>query len=303
MTETAEELSGSQQTGSSKPKGFPLPPDVAISKVWARMAYFAAEEKDEKSTEPDKKCPEGHRVLSESEIKELMDWAGDDEERQAYITSAASAMDGSLRSLCIVYKGRELNFDENKKLREAYLDSVEDSIKLEETLKGSLKTLPIPIIGTVGGVSASSYLGLSGIALVGFGAFLAIALYLVSLGAVIRRRKGKEKHYVIQDFERNLYFDDYLKRVESILLALHRRLQQIHESVFGATRPGPKGEETVRGLLIGVKPNYCEYVNRHMRDKKKIKFIARDLWATCESGHRKESCRFYPKTSKPPLTK
>ena len=90
-----------------------LPPITAVRIVWARTGSFSNDEHSGQSA-----------ALVEVALKEIKDRAEKDENERRYVTSAISTMDASLRNLDMIYKGRQLNFQENEQLRTAYLDSV-----------------------------------------------------------------------------------------------------------------------------------------------------------------------------------
>lgn len=87
---------------------------------------------------------------------------------------------------------------------------------------------------------------------------------------------------VQQDYDRNLYYEQYMSRVAMTLTSLYLDLDRIHQVVFGAPYPVSDGNTTaiVDNLLKGVRPTMCKYAHKHMRHR----VITSDLWALCEGG-------------------
>jgi len=85
-----------------------LPPITAIRMIWARTGAFSNDEHSKLSA-----------VLTEAALKDIKDRAEKDDKEREYVISAIATMDASLRSLDTIYKGRELNFQENERLRSA----------------------------------------------------------------------------------------------------------------------------------------------------------------------------------------
>jgi len=97
---------------------FLLPPVSAVRMVCARTGIFSKDEHSKISA-----------VLTESALKSIRDRAEADDKERKYVNSAIATMDATLRNLDVIYKGRELNFEENEKLRKVYLDSVKENLE------------------------------------------------------------------------------------------------------------------------------------------------------------------------------
>lgn len=272
-----------------------LPPDSAVSMVWARTGKFSSE----KPTKPGEKPSKVYTTLTESTLKELMTRARNDSEKR-YVARTVSAMDSSLRTLNTVWKGRELNFDENEKLRLAYLDSARERARFGNTMKDFLKALPTVTVSSAGSVAAFDYVGVSGILLLAIGLIVAGISYLAHVGWMRSKRKERERQYVTHDYERDLYYAEYVNKVKRVLISLYDRVQEIHKNVFGREFSQKKGEVVVKEILEGVRSRLCEYIHDHIGTRlhlrpvidyfKKRKYrkirnrIAADLWVICESG-------------------
>ncbi|MFH1940994.1 MAG: hypothetical protein ABIL68_02725 [bacterium] len=259
-----------------------LPTVTAVRMVWAMTGKFSKEE-------PSKTMA----TYVEDSLKDIEEQARAkhvSQQEKSYIISAVATMKASLRSLDTAYKGRELNFKENEKLRETYLESVKESLNFGNTMQDFLKSLPTMTIGAAGGVTVAQAVGISGVTLWGLGLILAAMGYLINLGFVRSARKKTQMLYVIQDYERGLYYEQYVERVSIILLGLFLDLERIHKRVFqenyeADTKPAAI-EKIVDDILAGVHSTFCPYVHKHIAEKK----VTPALWTLCESGD-KEAVR------------
>ena len=247
------------------------PPIVAVRLAWARTSGFSDDEHSMRSA-----------VLAEANMKDIKDRAKGNADEEQYVHSSIAAMDASLRSLDTIYKGRQLNFEENEKLRSSYLDSLKENLEFGNKAKDFLKSLPSMTVASAGGVTVAQMLNISGMTLWLVGLILAALGYWINLLIVRLVRKKKQMYYVQQDYERDLYYDQYISRVTTTLMALYLDIDRIHKSVFNDTYQMDKQiDDIINEMLQGVRPTYCKYVHKHMREKK----ITADLWSLCESGH------------------
>ena len=252
-----------------------LPTVTAVRMVWAMTGKFSAEESSKSMA-----------TYVEDLLKKVEDRAAESgEPEQGYILAAVTTMKSSLRSLDTVYKGRELNFKENEKLRQAYLDSVKESLDFGNKARDFVKSLPTMTIGAAGGITIAQALGLNDLAIWGAGIGLAALGYLINLWFVRIARRKTQMLYVVQDYERGLYYDQYLIRVRIILLGLYLDLERIHKRIFGEnyetdTTPGANAD-LIDNIMSGLASTFCKYTHEHM-DKK---VITPELWSMCESGN------------------
>jgi hypothetical protein len=255
-----------------------LPPVTAVRMTWALTGKF--------SNDP---SSVSMALYAEDTLKRIEDDAlaqGANAKEKSYIISATATMKASLRSLDTAYKGRDLNFKENEKLREAYLESVKDSLSFGTKAQDFLKSLPtMTIVGAGGSVTVTQALNITDSRLV-----WAIGLVFVALGYLINllferlSRSRKQMLYVSQDYERNLYYDQYVTRISNILRGLFTDLERIHKQVFGEYYESADPtflDNSTREIMTGVRSTFCPYVHKHMRNK----VITPELWADCESGH------------------
>lgn len=246
-----------------------LPPVTAIRMVWAQTGRFSDDAHSQETS-----------ILVDASLKSIVDQAEDDEKK--YVTSAVATMNACLRSLDIVYKGRELNFQENEKLRLAYLESIKESLSFGEKAKDFLQSVPTMTIAAAGGVTIGQILKASPIVLWGLGLVLAAAGYLFNRLIVRRARRQTQMLYIAQDYERSVYYNHYITRTSTILKSLYLDLDRIHKNIFGTPYPidGIEIGNVIKDLLEGVRPSFCKYVHKHISEKK----ITPEIWATCETG-------------------
>jgi len=270
------------------PKTNLLPTATAVRLAWALSGKFSNDDTSKMMA-----------TFAEIDLKNLEDKAANSTaEEKSYVNSATITIRSSLRSLETVYKGRELNFSENEKLREANLESIKDSLNFGNTAKDFLKSLPTMTIGAAGGVTVAKAIGIdSGLALWAIGVALAAVGYMLNFFIVRAIRRKKQKLYVLQDYDRGLYYSQYVNRVKLILSGLFLDIESIHYRVFKENFETDITSDAIMNqvehILAGVNGTYCKYVHKHMAENK----ITPELWATCESGQEDavKSCPFYDK--------
>ncbi|NIO29516.1 MAG: hypothetical protein GTO29_13295 [Candidatus Latescibacteria bacterium] len=247
-----------------------LPPITAVRIAWARTGAFSNDTSSQK-----------YASMVEASLKDIKAEAEKNKTEKKYTLNAIAAIDTSLRSLEIVHKGRDLNFEDNEKLRLAYLQSVEESIVFGKQLKDFLKSLPAIAIGAGGGVTLADALNLSGITLWGIGSGLAGIGYFAYLGIASRARKKKQMLYVREDYERGRYYDKYLDQVELILNSLYLDVDRIHKNIFEDSYPTERNvADIIEDLLKGVRRDICPYAEKHISERK----ITPEVWPLCETA-------------------
>jgi hypothetical protein len=254
-----------------------LPTVTAVRMVWAMSGKFSNDAPSQTMATYVEDVLKG--------IEEQAPQISDDE--RSYVTSAVATMKASLRSIDVVYKGRDLNFKENEKLRSAYLESVKESLDFGNKAQDFLKSLPAMTIAGAGGVTVAQYFKASAFELWGFGLILTGIGYFVNQYIVLWVRRKTQMLYVTQDYERGLYYEQYLDRVHLVLLALFLDLERIHKRVFRenyeADTTSIAVQSIIDDILSGVRSTFCPYAHKHMAEKK----VTPELWTLCESGTRK----------------
>ncbi|MFH1135275.1 MAG: hypothetical protein V1816_04240 [Pseudomonadota bacterium] len=255
-----------------------LPPLTAVRMVWALTGKFS----DDQSSQSLALYVE----QSLNNIEEQSRAAGVGPEEKSYITAAIATMKSSLRSLDTAYKGRTLNFDENEKLRAESLKSINESFNFGNKAQDFLKSLPAMTIGAAGGTTVIHALfgNLSEASLWGAGIAMAALGYLLKSLCVRYAGRKTQLLYVVQDYERDLYYEQYVNRVKIILEGLLLDLERIHKKNFDnyyETDIGPGGPgKVIDGVLAGIKSTFCPYVHKHITGGK----VTPELWTRCESG-------------------
>jgi hypothetical protein len=265
-----------------------FPPFTTIRTAWAITGKFSKEEESKLSA-----------TIAEDNLKDIQKKAEKIGGReQQYVDGAIATTLSSMRSLEIVLKGRNLNFDENQKLRDIYLENIRDNIAFGENAKDFLKSLPTMSVATgIGTISIKQLLenlfglkldittmALIGLSCAGIG-------YFINILKIIYTRKNKQLQYIAQDYERNVYYDQYISRVKVVLTSLYEDIDRTHRNIFGDKYPtNRKSHEIIDDLLKGVRSTMCKFVHKHMAEKK----ITPDLWHICETGGKLAgSCRLW----------
>ena len=257
-----------------------LPPFLAVHSVWARTSAFD-------------KQGSAAGILNEASINQLKDQAIKAEGLESqYFFRAMMLMDSSLRNLEIIYKGRELNFEENGQLRTAYLDVVANNVTFGQSANDVVKSLPtMAFTGAAGSLVVSEtfdFLTNFQVAMVIMG-FAAVG-FLLNLIWVRFTQDKKLKNYIEQDYERSIYYEDYLQRTKDVLLNLYQDLNSLHRIVFSqpyATIEEENAElKGIANLINGVEPHLCPKFHKHVAQG----ITSYSLWPRCETGLMYEEC-------------
>lgn len=282
-----------------------LSPVKGVQMVWALTGKFAKDKRSQFLPSQVEEEIKRLRKYVEGGSEKGPERGADEDAEKRYVSRALVAMEASLRSLHTIYKGRDLNFDENERLRSASLKSVEESMQFGTRLRDLLKSLPGMTVGGVSGATfgqhfvaqfleegknaangttngangADAFLE-SGILLWTIVAIGIVAGYLLNwlfLAWVGRRR---QRLYFRQDYDRNLYYHQYLRLVREILRSLYEDLDQIHKDSFEKIYSIGNKNQYIGEILAEAEPRHCAYVDKHMQEKK----ITPELWPLCETG-------------------
>lgn len=258
-----------------------LPPCTAVRLTWALTGQFP-------------KGPESQNIyaLADKVLKDIQGQAKGGPE-QEYVDSTVAVIMAGMRTLDTIYKGRELNFGENEKLRSVALDNARENLEFGKKAQDFVKSLPAMTVTTGTGVITASALGMDPLQLWMLGVGLAGLSYMVNLWIVRAVHVRKQKLYLKQDYERNLYFEQYVTRVSTTLTSMYLDIDRVHERVFGQPYPLEPPEDVsyiVEETLKGIRHTMCDYVHKHMREGK----IAPRLWPLCETGGKAaEECELW----------
>ena len=262
-----------------------LSPLAAVEMVWAATGAPSQDKESDTKTKAVKVRNELNTILERYEKDDIK--PGNAAMECEYLRGAKASIESAIRSLDIIYKGRELNFEEISKLRDVQMEYIKDTLHFGTRAKDFLHSLPSIVIGSAGGLTLGEYLAkkfadgspilmlLLTLAAGGLG-------YLIYIIAIAINRTAKRRLMIAEDYNRNLYYEQYLNRCYYVLLDLYLDLETVHERVFGNKYfPKEEGAEFVKRNLQGAQPTFCEYVHKHYSEKK----ITPKLWAICETGN------------------
>lgn len=248
-----------------------LPPFAAVRLTWALTGQFS-------------KGSESQNIydLADKVLRDIQAQAKNGPE-QEYVDSTVAIIMASMRTLGTIYKGRELNFEENEKLRSVALDNARENLEFGKNAQDFIKSLPAMTVTTGTGVITASALGMENSQLWMLGVGLAGLSYLVNLWIVRAWHDRKQRLYLKQDYERNLYFEQYVTRVSATLTSMYKDIDRVHMRIFGQPYPLKPPEDVpyiVEETLKGIRHTMCDYVHKHMKEGK----IVPKLWPRCETG-------------------
>ncbi len=246
-----------------------LRPENAVRRVWTCTGAFSAKEPSKPFT-----------VFSHEEYKELMSRINKaDKCTFNYADEAITLMNASLRNLDIMYKSRELNFKENEQLRNADLKYLEKYITFGTETRDYIKSIAtITVFGITGGaIGAFFNVSIILLWLLGMGlGLLALVVQLTYLSYGYHRSK---QFYIQHDFERTLYYLDYLQKAEKILESLCEELSKTYQRNIGSYTHDSKNN-FITTMIYEARPKFCESVINHITSEKNTP----EHWTLCEIG-------------------
>jgi hypothetical protein len=242
--------------------------------------------------------PESKSIASDTvtTLKDIEDKAekANVKERE-YVNGAIATIEATRRTLDTIYKGRQLNFDENEKLRSVKLGKINDAVEFGKSAKDYLKSLPTMAITSGAGVITLDKLigNLDDWMLWGIGLGAAGIGYFINLGIVRWSKSMMMREYVAADYDRNMYYEQYLVRLRTALINLYNDVDRLHKKSFEERYQLEKSENAatiVDGLMAGAMPTMCRFVEKHLKSGK----ITPDLWTRCETGgERAHECKYW----------
>jgi len=187
-----------------------------------------------------------------------------------------------MRTLDVLYRWRDLNFKENGQLRELFLKDAESLETFGKSSGDFVKSLPsMSVTVGAGAIAVDQAFNLPDWQWWLVGAGLAGVGFILQTFSSFFSLKRRRMQSVQQDFERNLYYKNYLDRVKTALVATYSEIEEAHRKAFGS--PYSVNEITeivVEKVLSPLKGHECPFLNEHMRLGK----ITPTLWARCETG-------------------
>ncbi|MFC2067237.1 hypothetical protein ACFLUO_09390 [Chloroflexota bacterium] len=263
-----------------------LSPPTGIRIAWALTGAFvnSPESKDIASA--------AKKVLDD--LKQQADQQKGPE--QEYVDGAVAVIQATLRTLDTIYKGREINFKENEKLRAVNWSNIEAGLSFGKSAKDFMKSLPTMAISTGAGVITFNQLftlpswasWLIGLGFAGIG-------YIINMVIEHKLAHVKQRLLIEQDYERNMYYEQYVIRVRTALINLYADIDRLHKKTFVQYYQLEASEDAatvVDGIIKGAMPTMCDYVHSHMESGR----ITASLWSKCETGGKTaEKCDFWGK--------
>ena len=234
-------------------------------------------------------------------VKKRMDdiieiaYKGNNMKEKEYINSVYMAIESTYRSLATITNGRNNNYTEINTVRDQQAKDMQSYASFILTLQS---TIPRIAEMTIGGIASGTLFGPYFIRMfpsLGDSAFhISVALgavifYLVSEFYINPRLAKRKLRSIIQlDYDKDLYYQQYLNRIKEALISLYDQVENLHVKNFKIKYNEEKNSETeVDDLLKGLDTTMCENVVTCMENEK----ITPDNWAVCESGETKDSCK------------
>lgn len=222
-----------------------------------------------------------------TEIKQVLDPNSGrlTKDERLYLRDTLAAIDGTVRMLETVRKGRDLNFSQLEKLMDIELDYVKSAegggTNLEGILKSFIQAVPAILLGGTTGLSIAL---LSNLPLVQTGALIilgTLGVYGLGIGWSWVVAQWRLSSYVQRDYRRNLYYRDWFDRVRVELDGLYESVDNLHQKSFGDFCKGGSVKEALEPFnrSLSVRPGQCKYTRRHME----MKLITAEIWPYCEA--------------------
>lgn len=264
-----------------------LPPLKAVQITWARTGAFSEAFHSQQYAEDANK-----------ELKDIKNRAKNNKNEEEYVSNAIALIEANLRNLDNIYKLRNLNFEDNQKLRSTHLDYVKQSLDFGIKTKDFLKSIPSIALGGAGGITLAQIIGASSVQLWIAGLFFAGLGYLINWIIIKNMRVEKQWLYIQQDYERSLYFEEYLNKAYIILKNLYNDVYQEHENIFKNKYPtNESSNELIKNFLKGIQPTFCKHIKKHLKNNnvedrkgnpitgRKLKKLICEQWTYCETGN------------------
>lgn len=250
-----------------------LPPEIAVKIAWGLTGEFCDSPHSKK-----------YASSAELELEGIKNRAKDNVLEKEYVSRVIVAIYANMRNLDTIYKWRNLNFNENKKLRDVYLENAQENAATGIKAGEVIKSIPTMTFTGAGGITLAQFFDASDILSYGFGLFAAGLGAAAQIYALRRFRRKEIWNYIRQDYERNLYYQKYLEKVTIILTHLYKLVSNIHIDVFDEEYSSEGGSISFEEFLAGIQPKFCQYIHKHLNDKKYKKRIKADIWVLCETN-------------------
>lgn len=235
--------------------------------------------------------------------------AENDPDIKAKTLKSIAAIYTTVRNLSTIYSGRQLNFQENDLVRNAYIESIANDIEFGKSILDYVKTLPSVIAAGGAGLGISFLLNMYGILSLSTYDLFIIAILVAGLaffGNYFFRHwciRRKVRQFVWWDSDRNHYYEHYLNRSYGELKNLHKALVRIQNPDLSKGEDINKkceaGEKEIQELFTSLYPTTCKDIN--------LCIFNRDFdpnkWVFCETrgSSTQDKCLERKPRSYPPL--
>lgn len=276
----------------------PILPEVVPKLAWGlTLRYSEEHEARGRADEIRDRLEEVKRTVYDEVAKNVRK-----KEDRLYIDNVRAAIDSCERNLLVILRGRNKNFDETDKIMNTQLDNIRSSSRVMLEFHSGLPRLFAIGEGAAGTVLVGWILSWFKIVIppeVLFAAatiFAGLSYGLYQLWLSPRNSKRALKVIIENDYRRNLYYDQYVKRSRASLKALFDQTLNIYERVYGV-KYDPKydcEDERIEVVKVAMGREalpsmFCPKVHEHHHKK----IITPDVWSTCETAEGYKECPFY----------
>ena len=228
-----------------------------------------------------------------------------------YMDNVLAAIDGTVRTLLIIIRGRNKNFEETDSLMEMYIKKNE-----------SINNFTLSFQSAFGRVASMTFGGTSATAIVAT-LFPDLAVWIFPLilsgcGALFygfyelvatpRKDRENRKARIRNDYQRDVYFLNYIERCKSALVGLLLNTFSAYETIYDKSYVNSAKSKLNDTETMRAKRNYAEKIvenalaplgrkyycdNIHECYRNKVFINDFNIWANCESGQGKEGCEIF----------
>jgi hypothetical protein len=295
----------SEQMSPIHPKPIPpILPNEVMHWAWSLTIVHSGTKERAEVTEQEKQI---RTRMSEVRTKVLQ---GKDPNDEKYMDAIFNAVDSCVRTLLVIIRGRDTNFKETDSLMDMYIKSNE-----------SISSFTLSLQSAFGRVAGMTFGGTSATAIVmtlfpnlpvwvfplTLSAMGAISYALYELLVTPWKQKKNMAARIKNDYQRDIYFQQYVRRCRDALVGLLMNAFSIYKQVYGVHYDDSFknieiqrkfAENVVDDALGSLDLKYsCEDIH-DCYDKKIFltnESIELGRWATCESGEGNEKCPIFQK--------
>lgn len=270
------------ETNADKKTKF-LPPDMAVRIAWALTNQLS--ESESVRLEATRATQLMKDIRINVDIK--------DKKEEQYVNWVCAAIEATYRDLVTITNGRNLNFAEVKELRDKEMEKLNQNSQFTTNLQSSIPKISGMTIGGVG----ISILFTKIVPIFEEGYFLpvlaigaAISYVIDGLYFIPRTNEKIQNQKVKLDYDRNLYYMQYINRSREALKALYISADRYHRNIFRSSYYSkeeiPEIETIIDEVLSGISPTMCNNISKCMIGN----IVKPDMYAVCETGLNIENC-------------